>query len=100
MFLRFLIFGLLIATSLAADARRRSRIDAPVKVPSVEPLEDSLATASESDAILEKFEKLPTIAVEEPKKEETKELKKEEEEVTAKTDECNSDNISFELVTG
>jgi hypothetical protein len=88
------LFALLF--TLNVDARRRSRIDLPIKNAADAPLEDNIATASGSDVVVEKFEAPPPTT-----------LKAKEDETTAAAtsseesgDECESDNISFELVTG
>jgi hypothetical protein len=77
------------------DARRRSRIDLPIKNAADAPLEDNLATASGSDVVVEKFELPPSSTTT------VKALKVEESTSSEESsDECKSDNISFELITG
>lgn len=89
------VFGLLITSSLAVDARRRSRIDSPIENAADAPLEDNLATASGSEDVVEKVEAPPVTLATAVTKEIT-----EKDLVVEKKEECNSDNISFELVTG
>lgn len=88
------VFGLLITSSLAVDARRRSRIDSPIENAADAPLEDNLATASGSEVVTEKVEAPSTPAPAVTTK------NKEKDAVVEKKEECNTDNISFELVTG
>lgn len=87
------IVVVLISVSTHVNARRRSRIDFPIQNAADAPLEDNLATASGSDVAVEKFE-LPTPT--------TAKVQKEGEPTSSEesSDECKSDNISFELVTG
>lgn len=82
------ILGLLAIFPSAAIARRRSRIDTPIQNAADAPLEDNLATASGSDVILEKVESPPA-----PRE-------KEDASKAVSDQQCSSDNISFELVTG
>lgn len=93
---QLIIIGCLIASVMSAETRRRSRIDSPIQIPADAPFEDNLATASD---VSEAIEELPPLSV-------VKEKKK--EEVTGEKDnsgeslseECEANNISFELVTG
>lgn len=89
------VFALFISLSTHVDARRRSRIDLPIQNAADAPLEDNLATASGSDVVVEKFELPPTTTVKQQKEDESTLSSGEES-----SDECKSDNISFELVTG
>lgn len=87
------LFALFSTLSTHVDARRRSRIDLPIQNAADAPLEDNLATASGSDVVVEKFELPPPTTVKQQKEE--GETSSEES-----SDECKSDNISFELITG
>jgi hypothetical protein len=94
------ILGLVLASSISSDARRRSRLDFPIQVAADAPLEDNVATASDSEVVVKKIA-LPqvSLAKEQPKEETTKQAAVVTEESTQQV-ECNSDNINFELVTG
>lgn len=88
------LFALLL--TLSVDARRRSRIDLPIKNAADAPEPDNIATASGSDVVVEKFEAPPpTTAAPKAKEDETTATSSEES-----SDECASDNVSFELITG
>ena len=89
------LFTLLFTLSTQVDARRRSRIDLPIQNAADAPLEDNLATASGSDVVVEKFEAAPPTTSKAEKEEETTSSSSEES-----SDECKSDNVSFELITG
>lgn len=94
------LMALLITSSLAVDTRRRSRIDSPIENAADAPLEDNLATASGSEVVVENVEAAPAaITTAATTMMATKE-KKDKNAVVEKKEECNSDNISFELVTG
>lgn len=87
-----LIALLALLFTLQVDARRRSRIDLPIQNAADAPLEDNIATASGSDVVVEKFEAPPPT---------TPKAKEDETTSSAESsDECKSDNISFELITG
>lgn len=88
----FAILGLLVTVSTVADARRRSKIDSPIQLAAEAPLEDNLATASGSDVVVEKIEKPPAIPTEENAPKAAVKIPSNQQ--------CTSDNISFELVTG
>jgi hypothetical protein len=107
----------LLSTQLlsVSAAKRRSRIDLPVKKAAVAPLEDNIATASGSEVITEKLEApspSPTTEKEPeappPPSEKPEEVSSESEsssELTSSEEanyfnDCDVDNISFELVTG
>lgn len=93
----FAVLGLLVTIS-TVDARRRSKIDSPIELAAEAPLEDNLATASGSDIVVEKIENPPTPS--------TTSKPVEEESVPkaalkiSSSQQCTSENISFELVTG
>jgi hypothetical protein len=94
------ILGLVVTGSIAADARRRSRIDLPIQVTADAPLQDNLATASDSDVVVEKLEMPPSSLVKEQTKEEiNKKAVAANEDATLPAD-CSADNMSFELTTG
>lgn len=95
------IVGLVLASSMSSDARRRSRLDLPIQVSADAPLEDNLATASDSEVAVAKLE-MPasSLAKEQPKEETNKKAAAETDEDSTHPAECNSDNINFELVTG
>lgn len=88
----FAILGLLVTISLGADARRRSKIDSPIQLAAEAPLEDNLATASGSDVVVEKIELPPPKPAEENAPKAAVKI--------PSVQQCTSDNISFELVTG
>lgn len=89
------IFALFFTLSTQVDARRRSRIDLPIQNAADAPLEDNLATASGSEMVVEKLELPPPTTT-------SSKNQKEEESTSSRqsSDECKSDNISFELITG
>lgn len=89
------ILGLVLTSLNSADARRRSRIDSPIEDAADAPLEDNLATASDVESIVEKYD-MPLSAKEQPKVESNQTTSKE----LIQSLECNSDNLSFELITG
>lgn len=77
--------------SCRVDGRRRSRIDGPIQNAADAPPEDNLATASGADLITERLEAPNSNAIDEVTS---------REESSTSSEECNQDNISFELVTG
>jgi hypothetical protein len=79
---------LILSTTTTISARRRSRIELPIENAADAPLEDNLATASEQIE-----ERIKT-----PFKNEDKVLKIKDEDETQF--DCESENISFELITG
>lgn len=95
---------LLTISSLTVDAaKRRSRIEFPIENAAEAPLEDNIATASGSDLTIVKIK--PGSV----KSNSTHSLQTDVADVDAVSeysnedmtyDECDSDNISFELVTG
>lgn len=89
------ILGLLVIVSPAANARRRSRIDTPIQNAADAPLEDNLATASGAEEVVEKVEKPPSSPKDKVKEDATKAVS-----ALPRDQQCGSDNISFELVTG
>lgn len=89
------VLGTLLILSSTVDGRRRSRIDSPIDGFSDAPLEDNLATASDSDVVVQKVEAPVTV----PTTEKTK-LKESSKAALIDGKECNEDSISFELVTG
>lgn len=89
------ILGLIVIVSPAANARRRSRIDAPIQNAADAPLEDNLATASGSDVVVEKVE-APATSKDKVKEEDASKAVS----ALSSDQQCSSDNISFELVTG
>lgn len=89
------ILGTFLILSSVVDGRRRSRIDSPIASFSDAPLEDNLATASDSDVAFQKVE----APVTKSSKNET-EVKETLKAAPTDDKECKSDNISFELVTG
>lgn len=78
---------------MTAETRRRSRIESPIQLPAAAPLEDNLATAS--DAI---EESLPLSEVKEEKSEEVTKAKDNSGE--SEDNDCEGNNVSFELMTG
>lgn len=89
------ILGLLLLAPSTANARRRSRVDTPIENAADAPLEDNLATASGSEDVVESLEKLPAP------KDKVKDKEASKAEAALSSDQqCSSDNISFELVTG
>jgi hypothetical protein len=82
----------LAATSV--HARRRSRIDSPIENAADAPLEDNIATASDN---VEAFrsEELIDTTTNEPRSNPADAI-----ETETKKSECNTENVSFELVTG
>ena len=97
------ILILLTTSCLTVEAaKRRSRIDSPILNPADAPPEDNLATASGSDVIVEKLVEAPpqtTVQAEEIEDEVTVSESNSSEESPA-YDDCDVDNISFELITG
>ncbi|CAO1439784.1 unnamed protein product [Diamesa serratosioi] len=98
------ILILLTTSCLTVEAaKRRSRIDSPILNPADAPPEDNLATASGSDVIVEKLVEAPpqttTVQVEAIEDEVTVSESSSSEESPA-YDDCDVDNISFELITG
>lgn len=89
------IGGLLMSMSSIVDARRRSKIDSPIQLAAEAPLEDNIATASGSDVVVEKIE-LPPSTSSKP----TEEIAPKAAVKIPSNQQCTSDNISFELVTG
>ena len=97
------ILILLTTSCLTVEAaKRRSRIDSPILNPADAPPEDNLATASGSDVIVEKLVEAPpqtTVQTEVIEDEVTVSESSSSEESPA-YDDCDVDNISFELITG
>ena len=98
------ILILLTTSCLTVEAaKRRSRIDSPILNPADAPPEDNLATASGSDVIVEKLVEAPpqttTVQIEAIEDEVTVSESSSSEESPA-YDDCDVDNISFELITG
>ena len=95
---------LLTTSSLTVDAaKRRSRIESPIENAADAPLEDNIATASGSDVMIVNKEPAPVksnsstyLQTDMAEKEAVSEYSNED----MSYDECDSDNISFELVTG
>ncbi len=107
----------LLSTSFlsVSAAKRQSRIDLPIKKAADAPLEDNIATASGSEVIAQKLEApSPSPATETeaetsaPTSEKPEEASSESEsssELTSSEEanyfnDCDVDNISFELLTG
>lgn len=99
----------LLATSCTVNAaKRRSRIDLPIAKPADAPLEDNIATASGSEVVAEKLEASappPTpMSSTEPQQQEVTDVESssssESSSEEAYNDDCDVDNVSFELVTG
>lgn len=88
---------------LSAEARRRSRIDLPIQNAAEAPLEDNLATASGSEKV-EVAEKLeapaPTTVTTDIVAEEDKVSESNSSEESPAYEDCDLDNISFEMITG
>ena len=95
---KVLLVILLTTSSFTVNAaKRRSRIESPIENAAEAPLEDNIATASGSDVIIVKKEPASTsTSTELAEKEAVSEYSNED----MSYDECDSDNISFELVTG
>lgn len=89
------ILGTFLILSSTVDGRRRSRVDSPIASFSDAPLEDNLATASDSDVAVQKVEAPVTNSTTD--KTEVKETLK---AALVDDKECKSDTMSFELVTG
>lgn len=92
---------LLTTSSLTVDAaKRRSRIESPIINGAEAPLVDNISTTSASDVTIVKKESaivtIPSISTEVAEKESISEYSNED----MTYDECDSDNISFELITG
>lgn len=105
----FAIVCLLISCS-SVDARRRSRIDLPIQNAADAPLEDNVATASGLEKVeTEKMEveKKEVEKVDEPEPMPTT-VQNEVADVSESNsseespayDDCDLDNISFEMITG
>lgn len=81
--------------STSVHARRRSRIDSPIENAADAPLEDNIATASDVDsARSEEF----IETTNEPRS--SSDAAAESAVVADSVNECNPENVSFELVTG
>ena len=93
---------LILSSSLKVDAaKRRSRVDLPILNPADAPSKDNLATPSGSEMIIENMKQNNIITVTSEKTDlidvdRVSEYSNED----ISYDECDSDNISFELVTG
>lgn len=98
------ILILLTTSCLTVEAaKRRSRIDSPILNPADAPPEDNLATASGSDVIVEKLVEAPpqtTVQAEEIEDDVTAVSESNSSEESPAYDDCDVDNISFELITG
>lgn len=95
------IIWLLAMTCLSVEARRRSRIDLPIQNAADAPLEDNLATASGVEKIeAEKLEAPAPTTVPTEIAEEEKVSESNSSEESPSYDDCDLDNISFEMITG
>jgi hypothetical protein len=102
------ILCLLAISCLSVDARRRSRIDLPIQNAADAPLEDNLATASGAEKVeAEKLEApapttiaATTIADMIVEEEKEKAIESNSSEESPAYEDCDLDNISFEMITG
>lgn len=98
----------LICTSSSVHARRRSRIDLPIKDSADAPLEDNIAMASSSTSTSDKLPTQsdqtalpPSTTIEVDTINENNDNGSSESTSSEELQDCdNIDNISFELVTG
>lgn len=88
------IILLINSLTTSVHARRKSRQDSPIENAADAPLEDNIATASGTD--LTQSEEIVEVPTESRKTEATSTI----ESTSTSNAECNSENISFELVTG
>ena len=96
-----LLVILLTTSSLTVDAaKRRSRIESPIENAADAPLEDNIATASGSDINVVKIGPTSAVVTSTSTELVEKETISEYSNEDMSYDECDSDNISFELVTG
>lgn len=90
---------LLCLLAISCDARRRSRIDLPVTKTADSTIEDNTATASAIEKIeAEKLEAPTTVMSEIADEDKVSESNSSEE--SPSYEDCELDNISFEMITG
>lgn len=97
-FNQLVILCLLTVACLSVDARRRSRIDLPIQNAADAPLEDNIATASGVEKVEAEKLEAPTTVTTTDVAEAVSESTSSEE--SAAFEDCDVDNISFELITG
>lgn len=101
---QIVILCLLALSSFTVEARRRSRIDLPIQNTSEAPLGDSLATTTMIEKVerekaeAEKLEAPTTVQSDIAEEESTSESNSSEE--SPAYEDCDLDNISFEMITG
>lgn len=99
---KFVLVCLLAALCLSVEARRRSRIDLPAKNATDTTTEENIATAASEK--IEAAEKLDatTLAtfLTEVTEEEKKPVESNSSEESPAYEDCDLDNISFEMITG
>lgn len=95
------IICLLTMACFSVDARRRSRIDLPIQNASSAPLEDNIATASAAEKIeAEKLEAPAPTTILNDIADEDKVSESNSSEESPSYEDCELDNISFEMITG
>lgn len=95
------ILCLLAMTCLSVDARRRSRIDLPIQNATSAPLEDNLVTTSGLEKVeAEKLEAPAPTTIQSDIADEDKVSESNSSEESPSYEDCDLDNISFEMITG
>lgn len=94
------ILCLLTTACLSVDARRRSRIDLPIQNAADAPLEDNIATASGIEKVEAEKLEAPTTVTTTDIAEDEKVSESNSSEESPAYDDCELDNISFEMITG
>lgn len=90
---------ILLSTALANGARRKSKVNSPIALAADAPLSDNLATASGSEPQVAK-EAAPAVAAEKQSSNPTISPASSSLANTDNEDECDTDLIGFEIITG
>lgn len=100
---KILVLCLLAVSCLSVEARRRSRIDVPVQNASSVPIELNIITTTATEKVeaekLEASTPAPTT-IQSELGEEQKVSESNSSEESPSYEDCDLDNISFEMITG
>lgn len=92
---------LLCLLAISCDARRRSRIDVPVTKSADSTIEDKTVATTVTEKIeAEKLEAPTTVMSDDKVSEEDKVSESNSSEESPSYEDCELDNISFEMITG